>query len=100
MIYLFRDRLDFSESPAAFTLDGQLQGTSYRGTYSRLELTPGRHQLGGYAGDSGHIEFSVEAGQLYFIRHTLTRVGGFELSFFQPVSAESGRQAVLRYELN
>jgi hypothetical protein len=100
VIYLYRDRVDFVDSPASFTLDTQHQGASYRGTYFRFELAPGRHRLAGFAADIGHFEFDVQAGKLYFIRHSVTRMGRFDLSFFQMVAPEYGRQAVLQYELN
>lgn len=100
VVYLYRDRIDFMDNPASFTLDGAHQGATYRGTYFRLELAPGRHQLAGFAGDIGHFEFAVEAGRLYFIRHTVSRFRGTELSHFQPVPADYGRQAILPYELN
>ena len=64
VVYLYRDRIDFVDNPASFTLDGAHQGATYRGTYFRLELAPGRHQLAGFAGDTGHFEFAVEAGRL------------------------------------
>ncbi len=100
VVYLYRDRPDFIDAAVSFTLDGQHQGASYRGTYYRFELAPGRHRIAGFAGDIGHIEFMTEAGKLYFIRHAVTRLRGIDLSFFQMVPAEYGRPAVLRYELN
>ena len=51
VVYLYRDRIDFVDNPASFTLDGAHQGATYRGTYFRLELAPGRHQLAGFAQD-------------------------------------------------
>ena len=100
VIYLYRDRVDFIDSPASFTLDTQHQGATYRGTYFRFEMAPGRHRLAGFSGDIGHFEFDVQAGNLYFIRHSITRIGGFDRSYFQMVPADYGRQAVLQYELN
>jgi hypothetical protein len=100
VVYLYRERADFVDTPASFMLDDQHQGASYRGSYFRFELAPGRHRLAGFAADGGRFEFSTEAGRLYFIRHSVTRLNGFDLSFFQLVPAEYGRQAVLQYELN
>jgi hypothetical protein len=100
VIYLFRERVDFRDSPASFSLDGAFQGTNYRASYFRLELAPGLHRLAGFAGDTGYLEFEVEANQLYFIRHSLMRIGSMDRSLFQPVPADYGRQAVLQYELN
>jgi hypothetical protein len=100
VVYLYRDRVDFIENTVSFTLDLQHQGASYRGTYFRFELAPGRHRLAGFAGDIGQLEFTAEAGKLYFIRHSVTRLRGIDLSFFQMVPPEYGRAAVLHYELN
>jgi Protein of unknown function (DUF2846) len=100
VIYLYRDRVDFTDGAPGVMLDGQLQGATYRGTYFRFEVAPGRHRLEGYAGDSGRYEFNTEAGRIYFIRQSVTRLVGFDLSFFQPVAPEYGRAAVLQYELN
>jgi hypothetical protein len=99
-VYLFRDRPDISDNAISFTLDGAHSGTTYRGTYYRFELAPGRHRLAGYAADIGNLEFAVEAGRLYFIRHTAIRLRGLDHSVFQMVPAEYGRAAVLRYEMN
>lgn len=100
IIYLYRDRVDFVDQPASFTLDAQHQGASYRGTYFRFEVAPGRHRLAGFAGDIGHFEFNTQAGSIYFIRHSVSRLGRFDLSHFQLVPPEYGRHAVLQYELN
>jgi hypothetical protein len=98
-VYLYRDRPDFSSAPASLTLDGQPLGSVYAGTFFRLELAPGRHRIAGYAGDSGVFEFSAEAGKLYFVRQIVSRFLGFDQSLFYVVSAEQGRNAVLRYEM-
>ena len=99
-VYLFRDRSDLSDSAISFTIDGAHAGTTYRGTYYRFELAPGRHRLAGFAADVGTLEFAVEAGGLYFIRHTAIRLRGLEHSVFQMMPADYGRAAVLRYEMN
>ena len=99
VVYLYRERADFADAAVGLMLDDEYRGTSYRGTFHRFELAPGRHRLAGYAGDIGRLEFTVEAGRLYFIRHAVTRLRGIELSFFHPVPAEAGRQSVLQYEL-
>ena len=100
VVYLYRDRVDFTSSPASFTLDEQHQGATYRGTYFRLEMAPGKHRIAGFAADIGHLDFITEAGRIYFIRHSVTRLHNFDLSVFQIVPAEYGRPAVLQYEMN
>ena len=100
VVYLFRDRVDLSDSPTVVMLDDQMQGSSYRGTYFRFELEPGRHRFAGYAGDIGRHEFTVERGAMYFMRHSVAWLGRLEISSFQQVPAAYGRSAVLQYELN
>ena len=100
VVYLFRDRPDLTDNAVTFTLDGAHSGTLYRGTYYRLELAPGRHRFAGYAADIGNFEITLEAGGIYFIRHSAIRLRGIDHSLFQPVPAEYGRAAVLRYEMN
>lgn len=99
VVYLYRDLPDFSNSPASFTLDTQPQGTTYPGTYFRLELAPGRHRLAGFAGDAGVFEFDTQPGILYFVRQTVVRFSGFDQSRFNFVNPDQGRNAVLHYEL-
>ena len=100
VLYLFRSYTDLDSNAPVVMLDGQMQGASYRGTYFRFVLAPGRHQLTGYAADNGRFDFNAEAGQVYFIRHTVSRLGGFDQSLFIPASPADGRAAVLQYELN
>jgi hypothetical protein len=100
VVYVYRDRLDALDSQAVIMLDGQMQGASYRASFFRFELAPGRHHLDGYAGDSGHFDFAVDAGGLYFIRHSLGRIVGRDYSVFRPAPQQTGRAAVLQYEMN
>lgn len=100
VVYLFRSVTDFDSNAPVVLLDGQMQGANYRGSYFRFVLAPGRHQLAGYAADNGRLDFTVDAGQIYFIRHTVSRFGGFDQSIFLPASPADGRAAVLQYELN
>jgi len=99
VVYLYRDRLDFTNAPASLTLDGQPLGSTYQGTFFRLELAPGQHRIAGFAGDSGSFVFSAEAGKLYFVLQIVSRFLGFDQSLFYLVSEEQGRDAVLRYEM-
>ena len=59
VIYLFRSEPDFIDDGAPVTVDGNLQGTTYPGTYLRLELAPGRHRISGFAGDAGWIDVAA-----------------------------------------
>jgi len=98
VVYIYRDRLDFSRAPVSLMLDGQGLGSIYAGTYYRLELAPGGHRIAGFAGDAGVFEFAAAPGRLYFLKHSVTRITGFDQSFFFPVGEEQGRNAVLQYE--
>jgi hypothetical protein len=80
-------------------LDGQQQGTTYVGTYYRLEIPPGRHRIAGFAGDSGRLDFDTEAGKLYFIRQAVSWFFAFPRSYFQLVSDAQGRNGVYRAQL-
>jgi hypothetical protein len=99
VVYLYRDRADFSGAPSGIMLDGQALGSTYLGTYFRLELVPGRHRIAGFAGDAGRFEFDTQPGKLYFVRQTVSRMLGFDQSFFYQVGEDQGRNAVLRSEL-
>lgn len=98
VVYLYRRYPDFSDRPASFTLDGQFHGSTYPGTYYRLELAPGVHRIGGFASDAGAMQFQVEAGRLYFVRQIVGRML-FDQSFFALVNEHEGRDGVLRSEL-
>jgi hypothetical protein len=100
VVYLFRDRVDFSNNAVSFMLDEQHQGASYRGTYFRFELAPGRHRLAGFAGDLGRFDFTVDAAGIYFIRHSVSQFRGIDHSYFQWVAPDFGRAAVRQSELN
>ncbi len=99
VVYLYRDSVDFSDVPATFILDGQQQGSTYQGTYYRLELAPGRHLIAGFAGDGGRFGFDTQPGRLYFIRQSVSRFGPFHQSYFALVGELEGREAVLRSQL-
>ncbi len=99
VVYLYRQDPDFSEVPATFMLDDQLRGTTYQGTFYRIELPPGRHRIAGFAGDAGRLDFDAQPGRLYFIRQSVTRFTGFHQSFFHFVGEAQGRAGVLRAQL-
>ena len=98
VVYLYRIIPDFSDRPTSFTLDGQFHGSTYPGTYYRLELQPGPHRIGGFASDSGRIDFHTEPGRIYYVRQSVSRFM-FEHSHFALVSEPEGRHGVMRAEL-
>lgn len=100
VVYLFRDAPDFADAAATVLVNDSVQGTTYPGTYLRLELAPGRHRVSGFALDPGVIEFEALPGRIYFLQqsvaHSFSRMHS---SYFRFVGDTHGRQAVLRSEL-
>jgi hypothetical protein len=100
VLYLFRDEPDFTDAGAPVTVDGMMHGTTYPGTYLRLELAPGRHRIAGFAGDAGVIDLELQAGEIRFLQQSVVRhFIGPARSHFRLVDEHYGRQAVLRAEL-
>lgn len=100
VVYVFRNQPDFTDDGAPITVNGDLQGTTYPGTYLRLELAPGRHRISGFAGDAGWIDVDATPGEIRFVQQAVMRpfVGPAQ-SHFRRVDPYYGRNAVLRYEL-
>ncbi len=95
VIYLVRHSMDPSYI-APVTLDDRMIGSTYKGTYIRIETASGKHRLGGFAGDSGSISLSTDPGRLYFVEHKAFGFrGSFSRSSFQLVDAAYGRELVL-----
>lgn len=100
VVYLFRDAPDFSDEVATVLLNDSVHGSTYPGTYMRLELAPGRHRISGFATDSGIIEFNTQPGRLYFLQQSVaSSLFRWHTSFFRFVDEAHGRTAVLRSEL-
>jgi hypothetical protein len=99
VIYLVRDAPDFSDRPATIVLDDAITLTVYPGTFYRWEAPAGMRRIAGFAGDAGSLRLQVEAGRVYFVRHSVLPWRRFPQSFFQPVDEGYGRAAVLRAEL-
>lgn len=97
VVYVFRQEPDFTRDGAPVTVDGLMQGTTYPGTYLRLELAPGSHRIAGFASDAGMIDLHLAAGEIRFVQQSVMR--GFigpARSQFRLVDPYHGRQAVLR----
>lgn len=99
VVYVFRDLVNFSSVQAPLALDGNQIGASYGGTFFHLVVDPGQHRLAGMFGDNGSMQFSVQAGQLYFIQQTITVNFGMVNSFFGAVGPAEGRSRVSQYQL-
>jgi hypothetical protein len=99
VIYVVRSDPDFAPDTAGLTLDDQMIGSTYPGTYLRLVVEPGRHRIRGFAGDSGMIVVDVAPGGVFFIRQSVSRWFGFAQSALQPIPEPYGREMVLRTRL-
>jgi hypothetical protein len=98
VIYVVRPAPDLSGLTAPLVLNDQHIGATHAGTYFRLEVPPGRHEIRGYAGDSGSIRIDVQADRIYYIQQ---RVSGSwrvtnPMSFFSIIDEQQGRAAVMR----
>jgi hypothetical protein len=98
VIYLARHPLD-RDYVASVTLDDQMIGSTYRGTYMRIEVPAGPHQIQGFAGDSGSIKFDTAPGQIYFVQQVTHGLRGFAGSSFDLVDADYGRHMVMNGQL-
>ena len=97
VIYVVRTRPDLSYLTSTLTLDDQLIGSTHAGTYIRLEVTPGRHRISGYASDNGAISLDVHADRVYFVQHTVS--GSWRTtnphSFFRMIDENTARAAMV-----
>ena len=97
VIYLVRTRPDVSYLTATLWLDDKMIGSTYAGTYLRLEVTPGRHRIEGYAEDNGAINLDVQADRIYFVQHTVS--GSWRAtnpqSFFRVIDEARARAAMV-----
>lgn len=95
IIYIVRTPMDSREG-GTISLGNSAQITTYGGTYYRWEAPPGVHRLAGYAGESGLVEINAQAGQIYFVRHTVrgTVRSGVQVTDLQRISEQEGRVLV------
>jgi len=98
VIYLARHPLD-RDFVAQVLFDGEMLGSTYRGTYMRIEAPPGPHEIRGYAGDGGTIKINTAAGQIYFVQQTTNGYRSFTSSHFGLVDASYGRSMVTNGEI-
>lgn len=99
VIYLARSPVD-QDFVAQIIFDGDMLGSTYRGTYMRIEAPPGPHEIRGYSGDGGIIKFNTAAGQMYFVQQTTYGYrGSLSHSIFDLVDATYGRSIVNNGEI-
>ncbi|MBS1217050.1 MAG: hypothetical protein H6R21_183 [Proteobacteria bacterium] len=95
VIYLVRPRAD-QDYVAPVMLDDQMIGSTYRGTYMRIEVSAGLHRLHGMASDNGSVKLDIKQGDIYFIQHNAYGYrGSFINSTYQVVNASHGRSLVM-----
>ena len=100
VIYVVRPYPDLSPDAGTLSLDDNVMGSTYPGTFFRWVVEPGRHHIRGFAGDSGGMIIDVMPGGVYFVQHSYSRgFTGFGQSFFNPIPEPYGRGAVMRSEL-
>jgi len=100
VIYLVRERPDFVYDAAGIMLDDRMVGSTYPGTYMRLVVEPGPHEIRGFAGDNGRFRLDVPPDGVYFVQQSVTRMfAGPTQSMFRPVPDHYGRAMVMRAEL-
>ena len=94
VIYLVRHPME-PRYVATVVLDDHMIGSTYRGTYMRIELPSGTHKLRGMAGDSGSIVLITEPGKLYFVEHRAYGYRDFTHSSYLQVGTAHGRSMVM-----
>ncbi len=99
VIYLARPAVD-PAFIAPVMLDDLMIGSTYSGTYMRIELPAGTHIVRGMAGDSGSIKITVAAGQIYYLQHRAYGHRSFVSSSFDQVDPGQGRLLVSRGQLS
>ena len=96
VVYLLRQNEDHNVHPAPLSLGDKQMITTYRGTYYRWEVPPGRHQIAGAFADNGEITVQVEAGKTYYVQQWTQPWLTYAKSFFQPVSEAQARAIISR----
>ena len=76
-------------------LNDRMIGSTYHGTFLRIEVPAGRHVLRGMAGDSGTITVDAAAGRIYYVEHRAYGYRTFTDSSFHAVDPRRG-QALVR----
>jgi hypothetical protein len=99
VIYLVRPSTDRSYV-APVLLNDQMVGSTFRGTFMRIEVPPGVHRLRGLASDNGSVTLDVAKGEIYFVQHNaFGHRGSFINSTYQVVDASRGRSLVMQGQI-
>ena len=84
VIYLVRSNPDLSDLQPQVYIDDRLLGSSFVGTYYRIEVPAGRHRFSGFGVDGGRLTIDTQANGVYFVQH---RVAGSRLTWQSPSSS-------------
>jgi hypothetical protein len=93
-LYVFRN--DFPGAVAledsVLYVDDRLIGATLAGTFFRIDLPPGTHELHGYGYDRGSLKVRARDGEAQFV--ALNVIGG--VSHFRAVSPDAGKREIAR----
>jgi hypothetical protein len=93
-LYVFRNDSSGTQSSedSVLYIDDRLIGGTVPGTYFRVDLTAGEHELHGFGYDQGSFRLRASQGQAHFV--ALNVIGG--TSRFAPVAPEAGKREIVR----
>lgn len=93
-LYVFRN--DFagsgSREDSVLYVGGRLIGATLPGTYFRIDVRPGMHELHGYGYDAGSLKVRARAGEAHFVALNVID----NTSRFDPVAPATGRREIER----
>ena len=100
VIYVVRTPMD-SQEASGLALDDRAQITTYRETYYRWEVAPGKHRVAGIAAANESVTLTTAPGQIYFLEHTVLgdRRSGPQSTWLRQIGEQDGRALVMRSQL-
>src|SRR5687767_8268871 len=93
-LYVFRNDFPSSQKleDSVLYIDDRLIGAPLPGTFFRIDLLPGTHELHAYGYDRGSLKIRARDGEAHFV--ALNVIGG--VSHFAPVAPEAGKREIAR----
>jgi hypothetical protein len=100
VIYLVRTPMDSFEA-SGLSLGDTVQITTLPGTYYRWEVSPGMHQVAGFAAANESLTLTTAPGRIYFLEHTVrgTRRSGVQSTSIRQIDEREGRMLVSQSQL-
>jgi len=100
VIYVVRTPMDSFEA-SGLSLGDSAQITTLPGTYYRWEVTPGMHQVTGFASANESVTLTTAPGRIYFLEHTVrgTRRSGVQSTSLRQIDERNGRAMVMQSQL-